>query len=60
MSGRVQKESADDSDRVDDAVDPRVQVRAIACASPGDPATRPPAILTFRYFAKKVTTINRA
>lgn len=26
MSGRVQKESADDSDRIDDAVDPRVQV----------------------------------
>ncbi|XP_071553232.1 uncharacterized protein [Temnothorax nylanderi] len=26
MSGRVQKESADDSDRVDDAVDPRVQI----------------------------------
>jgi len=30
MSGRVQKESADDSDRVDDAVDPRVQVSAAA------------------------------
>lgn len=28
MSGRVQKDSADDSDRVDDAVDPRVQVSA--------------------------------
>lgn len=28
MSGRVQKESADDSDRIDDAVDPRVQVRS--------------------------------
>lgn len=27
MSGRVQKECDDDSDRVDDAVDPRVQVR---------------------------------
>ncbi|XP_033336188.1 uncharacterized protein LOC117226196 isoform X2 [Megalopta genalis] len=26
MSGRVQKDSADDSDRVDDAVDPRVQI----------------------------------
>ncbi|XP_003488545.1 uncharacterized protein LOC100745611 isoform X1 [Bombus impatiens] len=26
MSGRVQKESADDSDRIDDAVDPRVQI----------------------------------
>lgn len=26
MSERVQKESADDSDRIDDAVDPRVQV----------------------------------
>ncbi|XP_014477158.1 PREDICTED: uncharacterized protein LOC106745769 isoform X2 [Dinoponera quadriceps] len=26
MSGRVQKESADDYDRVDDAVDPRVQI----------------------------------
>ncbi|XP_017884456.1 uncharacterized protein LOC108627638 isoform X2 [Ceratina calcarata] len=26
MSGRVQKESGDDSDRVDDAVDPRVQI----------------------------------
>ncbi|XP_032672012.1 guanine nucleotide exchange factor rei-2-like isoform X2 [Odontomachus brunneus] len=26
MSGRVQKESVDDSDRVDDAVDPRVQI----------------------------------
>lgn len=37
MSGRVQKESADDSDRVDDAVDPRVQVRVVACASPRDP-----------------------
>jgi len=30
MSGRVQKESADDSDRVDDAVDPRVQVSVAA------------------------------
>lgn len=27
MSGRVQKESGDDSDRIDDAVDPRVQVK---------------------------------
>jgi len=27
MSGRVQKECADDPDRIDDAVDPRVQVR---------------------------------
>ncbi|XP_076229645.1 uncharacterized protein LOC116427047 isoform X1 [Nomia melanderi] len=26
MSGRVQKDSSDDSDRVDDAVDPRVQI----------------------------------
>ncbi|KYM98605.1 PREDICTED: uncharacterized protein LOC108777378 [Cyphomyrmex costatus] len=26
MSGRVQKESVDDSDRIDDAVDPRVQI----------------------------------
>ncbi|KAK9299599.1 hypothetical protein QLX08_007411 [Tetragonisca angustula] len=26
MSGRVQKESGDDSDRIDDAVDPRVQI----------------------------------
>lgn len=26
MSGRVQKESGDESDRIDDAVDPRVQV----------------------------------
>ncbi|XP_076653090.1 uncharacterized protein LOC143359196 isoform X2 [Halictus rubicundus] len=38
MSGRVQKDSADDSDRVDDAVDPRVQearatFRALLCES---------------------------
>lgn len=33
MSGRVQKESADDSDRIDDAVDPRVQVSAAAAAA---------------------------
>lgn len=31
MSGSVQKESADDPDRVDDAVDPRVQVRIVRC-----------------------------
>lgn len=30
MSGRVQKDSADDSDHIDDAVDPRVQVSAVA------------------------------
>lgn len=59
----MQKESADDSDRVDDAVDPRVQVRVVvvACASPGDSATRLLAILTFRcILRKKVTAINRA
>lgn len=44
MSGRVQKESADDSDRVDDAVDPRVQVSAarvcVARTEPRDTGTR--------------------
>lgn len=29
MSGRVQKESGDESDRIDDAVDPRVQVNNV-------------------------------
>lgn len=44
MSGRVQKESADDSDRVDDAVDPRVQVSAarvcVARTEPRDTGAR--------------------
>lgn len=31
MSGRVQKESGDESDRIDDAVDPRVQVNNYSC-----------------------------
>jgi hypothetical protein len=34
MSGCVQKESADDPDHLDDAVDPRVQVSAPLAASP--------------------------
>lgn len=61
MSGRVQKESADDSDRVDDAVDPRVQVSATAAArvfvarmvSPPPPSSSRLAILTLSSSARR-------
>lgn len=74
MSGRVQKDSADDSDRVDDAVDPRVQVSAAArvCVARTVPLSAYPssstsssrfAILTLSSSARRETSrqrLNRA
>ena len=48
MSGRVQKEGASDSERVDDAVDPRVQVKwHVLPELFSDLSDQSPAVLTF-------------
>lgn len=68
----MQKESADDSDRVDDAVDPRVQVSAVrrrrprvarterATAGQGGEERGVPAVLTLSLRRGLADRLNRA